>query len=266
MARPLRTEYPGAIYHVTCRGNERKEIFRDSSDRKSFLEILTVSQGIYNVEVFSYILMDNHFHILLKTLLGNLGEFMRHFNISYTSYFNRRYKRSGHLYQGRYKSMLIDSETYLSMVSRYIHLNPVRTKLMSKKPGREKLEYLMKYTWSSLPGFVNKRKMEGLINYEPILLDYGGVNSEGRKEYKKQIYSDITDGLELKDKILEGYVLGSEKFVEWLKKNILEKRNDRECPTLWKLQKYRAREDIIDAIEQETGKSVGTIKEEREGL
>ena len=263
MARPLRTEYPGAIYHVTCRGNERKEIYRDNSDRKSFLDILTISQEIYNVEVFSYILMNNHFHILLKTPLGNLGEFMRQFNISYTSCFNRRHRRSGHLYQGRYKSMLIDSETYLSMVSRYIHLNPIRTKLMSKKAGKEKLEYLIKYTWSSLPGFINKRKMEELINYEPILLDYGGVNSEGRKEYKKQIYSDITDGLELKDKILEGYVLGSEKFVEWLKKNILKNKHDRECPTLWKLQKYRAREDIIDAIEKETGKSVTSIREER---
>ncbi len=263
MARPLRTEYAGAIYHVTCRGNERKKIFRDNSDRKSFLEILTVSHEIYNVEAFSYVLMENHFHILLKTPLGNLGEFMRHFNISYTGCFNRRYKRSGHLYQGRYKSMLIDSETYLSMTSRYIHLNPVRTKLMCKKSGKEKLEYLIKYAWSSFPGFINKGKMEGLINYEPVLSDYGGVNSEGRKEYKKQIYSDITDGLELKDKVLEGYVLGSEKFVEWLKKNILKKGHDRKCPTLGKLQKYRAREDIINAIEKETGCSISTIKEER---
>ena len=117
MARPLRIEYPGAVYHVTCRGNERKKIFRDNSDRKRFLEILAMSQKIYNVETFSYVLMENHFHFMLKTALGNLGEFMRHFNISYTSYFNRKHKRSGHLYQGRYKSMLIDSEKYLSMVS-----------------------------------------------------------------------------------------------------------------------------------------------------
>ncbi len=263
MARPLRIEYPGAIYHVTCRGNERKEIFRDNSDRKRFLEILAISQEIYNVETFSYVLMENHFHILLKTALGNLGEFMRHFNISYTSYFNRRHKRSGHLYQGRYKSMLIDSEKYLSMASRYIHLNTIRTKVMSKKSGQEKLSYLMKYKWSSFPGFINKREMEEFINYEPALLDYGGVNPVGRKEYRKQIYSDITDGLELKDKILEQYVLGSEKFVEWLKKNILKRRRDRECPTLGKLQNYRAREDILNAIEKETGSSIAAIKKER---
>ncbi len=105
--------------------------------------------------------------------------------------------------------------------------------------------------------------MEEFINYEPVLLDYGGFNPGGRKEYKKQIYSDITNGLELKDKILEQYVLGSEKFVEWLKKNILKRRRDRECPTLGKLQKYRAREEIINAIEKETGSSMAAIKEER---
>lgn len=263
MARPLRIEYPGAIYHVTCRGNERREIFRDNSDRKRFLEILAISQEIYNVETFSYVLMDNHFHIMLKTALSNLGEFMRHFNISYTSYYNRRHERIGHLYQGRYKSILIESEKYLSMVSRYIHLNPVRTKVMNNKAGKEKLGYLMKYKWSSFPGFINKREMEELINYKPVLLDYGGVNPGGRKEYKKQIYSDITDGLELKDKILEQHVLGSEKFVEWLLKHVLKRKRDRECSTLGKLQKYRAREDIINAIEKETGCSITTIKEER---
>ena len=222
-----------------------------------------MSQKIYNVETFSYVLMENHFHFMLKTALGNLGEFMRHFNISYTSYFNRKHKRSGHLYQGRYKSMLIDSEKYLSMVSRYIHLNPVRTKVMCEKSGKEKLGYLMKYKWSSFSGFINKREMEEFINYEPVLLDYGGINQNGRKEYKTQIYSDITNGLELKDKILRQCVLGSEKFVEWLKMNILKKKPDRECPTLGKLQKYRAGEDILKAIEKETGSSIVTIKEER---
>jgi putative transposase len=263
MSRPLRIEYPGAIYHVTCRGNERKEIFRDNSDRKRFLEILIISQEIYNVEIFSYVLMKNHFHILLKTELGNLGEFMRHFNISYTSYFNRRHRRIGHLYQGRYKSMLIESEKYLSMVSRYIHLNPVRTKVMIKKSGQEKLSYLMQYKWSSFTGYINKRAMEEFINYEPVLLDYGGINPRGQKEYKKQIYSDITDGLELKDKIIEQYILGSEKFVDWLKKNLMKRKRDRECPSLGKLQKYKAREAIIHAIEKETGSSIATIKEER---
>ena len=118
MARPLRIQYPGAVYHVTCRGNERKDIFRNDADRKKMLQILSQSIKIYNVKLYSYVLMKNHFHLLLETTLGNLGEFMRHFNITYTGYFNRRHGRVGHLYQGRYKSILVDRAAYLTILSR----------------------------------------------------------------------------------------------------------------------------------------------------
>jgi len=85
MARPLRIEYPGAVYHITCRGNEKKDIFRDNLDRESFLDILIQSQKIYSIRLFAYVLMDNHFHFLIETPLGNLGHFMRRFNITYTA-------------------------------------------------------------------------------------------------------------------------------------------------------------------------------------
>ena len=101
MARPLRIQYPGAYYHVTCRGNERKEIFLDAHDREVFLEKLSLSLDIYNVSLLAYVCMFNHFHLLLTTPDGNLSEFMRHFNISYTSAFNRRHDRVGHLYQAK---------------------------------------------------------------------------------------------------------------------------------------------------------------------
>ncbi len=143
MARPLRVQYPGAVYHVTCRGNERKEIFRDDKDRSIFIEILGRSTKTYNIRLYSYVLMKNHFHLLLETPLGNLGEFMRHFNITYTGYFNRRHKRSGHLYQGRYKSLVVDKNEYLSVLSRYIHLNPVRINSFMQKTDKEKIDYLI---------------------------------------------------------------------------------------------------------------------------
>jgi REP element-mobilizing transposase RayT len=132
MARALRVQYPNAVYHVTCRGNEQKPIFRDDGDRSIFLKKLVHSMDIYTVKVYSYVLMTNHFHLLLETPLGNLSEFMRRFNISYTGYFNQRHRRSGHLYQGRYKSVLVDKEAYLSILSRYIHLNPIRVSLFAK--------------------------------------------------------------------------------------------------------------------------------------
>ena len=263
MARPLRIEYSGAVYHVTSRGNEQKAIYKDSQDRKRFLEILVQSKEIYHVELYSYVLMTNHFHLLLKTPLGNLGMFMRHFNITYTSYFNRRHKRSGHLYQGRYKSMLVDTDEYLSMVSRYIHLNPVRVRKMRKKSIEEKIKYLRSYDWSSYPGYISKRKTTEMINYEPVLSYFGGINKTGRREYKKLLITNMAEGLEIKDKIVGQNILGSEEFIEWIRENILDQKRDKERPSLLKLQKYKAKEAILKAVEKETGKSIDWIKKER---
>jgi putative transposase len=170
MSRPLRIQYPGAVYHVTSRGNERKDIFRSREDKEEFLRLLSSSLHIYKVRLHSYVLMANHFHLLVETPLGNLGEFMRHFNISYTGFYNRKYKRSGHLYQGRYKSILVDKDEYLSMVSRYIHLNPVRIKAMKPKTAEEKFKYLKDHRWSSLAGYIGNRKEK--------MVDYGLVLSE----------------------------------------------------------------------------------------
>ncbi len=143
MARSLRIQYEGAVYHVSSRGNERKEIFKDEIDRKAFLDLLTDSLKTYSVILYCYVLMENHFHFLLETPLANLSEFMRRFNITYTSYYNRRHKRVGHLYQGRYKSILVDKESYLAVLSRYI-----------RDSLAEKRRYLKRYKWSSLLGYI----------------------------------------------------------------------------------------------------------------
>lgn len=266
MARPLRIQYPGAVYHVTCRGNERREIFRDDKDRKTFLEILSQSIEIYNIRLYSYILMSNHFHLLIETPFGNLGEFMRHFNITYTSYFNRRHKRVGHLYQGRYKSIVVDKDEYLSVLSRYIHLNPIRTKQVKGKAGEEKIEILMNYNWSSLPGYITKGKKEKIIDYEKVLDEYGGDNAKGRKAYEKRIKEDIAQGLEIRDKIIGQSIIGGEEFIEWIKDKFIKGERDRECPPLRDLQRYRAKEEIMRVITKETGKSFEEIKAEGRNL
>lgn len=138
MSRPLRIQYPDACYHVTCRGNGKQNIFLTDHDRSKFLELLTRSVGIYDVRLYAFVLMANHFHLIVKTPGANLQEFMRHFNISYTAYFNKLHQRSGHLYQGRYKSFLIDVDSYFLEVSRYIHLNPVRIPSFSESSDEEK--------------------------------------------------------------------------------------------------------------------------------
>ncbi|MCL5278155.1 MAG: transposase, partial [Deltaproteobacteria bacterium] len=125
MGRPLRIEYPGALYHIISRGNERRSIFLDNADRFKFLAILKDYHERYNILIHSFVFMDNHYHLILETPKANLIEVMHGINGVYTGYFNRRHERSGHLFQGRYKGILVDKDAYLIELSRYVHLNPV---------------------------------------------------------------------------------------------------------------------------------------------
>ncbi len=262
MARPLRVQYLNAVYHVTCRGNEQKPIFRDDIDRKTLLKKLVQSMDIYTVKLYSYVLMNNHFHLLLETPLGNLGEFMRRFNISYTGYFNDRHKRSGHLFQGRYKSILVDKESYLSILSRYIHLNPVRTRLFKKSSPRDKINYLRRYRWSSLHGYLERRKKESFIEYAVILGEYGGDTERGRRGYRKNLYEDIEETLEIKTKIIGQSILGEEAFVTWVKNKFL-KQEDRESSSIRSIKRHLGKEKILKVIGEITGKSLNDMVEQR---
>ena len=253
MARPLRVQYPGALYHVTNRGNERKAIFKDEADRIEFLQILSQSIETYGIILHSFVLMNNHWHLLAQTPLGNLGEFMRHFNITYTSHYNRRHKRVGHLYQGRYKSFLVELDSYLSQVSRYIHLNPVKVSAIKRVKGKKQFDYLWNYTWSSLPGYVNKAKRYDFVDYETVLAEYGGDTRSGRQQYRKQIINDLTEGLPIKDKIVGKSILGSEGFVNWVRDTFLEENKDRERPSVRKIHRYVSQEEVIAVVENVTG-------------
>ena len=203
MARPLRIQYADALYHVTCRGNERRTIFRDDHDKNVFLELLNDGLKTYTIILYCYVLMDNHFHLLLETPLANLSEFMRWLNITYTSHYNRRHKRTGHLYQGRYKSILVEKKSYLHIVSRYIHLNPARTRQEGKLPLSEKKKYLRTYAWSSLTGYISESRRNGTIDYTKILESYGGDNKKGRRLYWETIGNDLSTGIDIID-IKEG--------------------------------------------------------------
>jgi REP element-mobilizing transposase RayT len=253
MARPLRVQYPGALYHVTNRGNERKAIFKDDEDRREFLKILSQSIDTYGVVLHAFVLMHNHWHLLAQTPLGNLGEFMRHFNITYTSHYNRRHKRVGHLYQGRYKSFLVEEESYLSKVSRYIHLNPVQVSGKKRMSPEKRLHYLWNYEWSSLPGYVAKARKLDFVVYDQVLAEYGGDNRSGRQRYKKQLAEDLTSGLAIKEKIVGQSILGHEGFVEWVRNNFLKGKNDRERPAVKKIHRYVSQEVVIAVVEEETG-------------
>ncbi len=261
MARQLRIQYPGAVYHITCRGNARQTIYKDNKDRKEFLEILKDSQKIYSIIIYSYVLMSNHYHLLLETPKGNVSDYMRHLNMRYTSHYNRRHKKVGHLFQGRFKSILVDKDTYLTMLSRYIHLNPVKIKSMKRIPYEEKIKYLRTYKWSSLAGYTSKRKKQDFIDYDLVLEEYGGDNEEGRKAYSFMISMDISGDMDLKDKIVGQSIIGRDEFIEQVLDKHLKKDSDsREQPSFRELHGLKAGEEIIRAVEEETGKGLEEIK------
>ena len=263
MARSLRIQFENAYYHLTCRGNARQGIFAGDRDRAAFLSILKQSQEIYQVEVLAYVLMENHFHLLVKTPLGNLQEFMRHFNISYTSYFNRRNKKMGHLYQGRYKSFLIDADNYLQEVSRYIHLNPIRVRAKSDLTLPEKEKYLRGYRWSSLGGYLEPRGRADFLKADEVLSEFGGNTRRGRKGYEHFVKEGIEKGVESPLGAGKGHgIVGEQDFVERVREMFERKGvRSREVPGLRKVvlavEPKRILEVISKVIRMDSGKLMG---------
>ncbi len=209
MARPLRIEYPHAHYHVTCRGNDRRSIFRDDGDREAFLERLRRSLEIYEVKLHCYVLMNNHFHLVAETPKANLSEFMRHFNVAYTSFFNRQHRRTGHLYQGRFKAILIQPEAWLLELSRYVHMNPVRTPRLRRGIVPDQVGQLWRYPWSSLGGYVSVRRRQSWVHYDEVLSRTG----HSRRRYGRFVQDGLEQGVSSPWKQLRGQViLGDDRF------------------------------------------------------
>jgi len=229
MARALRILIPGGYYHVTCRGNERKSIYKDDTDRSAFIEKLQDSVKIYHVEVHAYVLMSNHFHLIVSTPKGNLSEFMRHFNIRYTAGFNRRHRRIGHLYQGRYKAIIIDRDNYLLELSRYVHLNPIRILPLRQKNTQVQRRYLENYPWSSLSGYLDAQRKQSWVAYDAVLGQTGG----SRKAYREFLTEGVQSGYPSPWEELKGQVvLGEKGFVERVKRRIKPSNSHRELPAL----------------------------------
>ncbi|MFN7570755.1 MAG: REP-associated tyrosine transposase [Betaproteobacteria bacterium] len=132
MSRPLRLEFEGALYHLTARGDRREPIFVDDADRQALLNVLALGLDRFDAEAFAYCLMGNHYHFVVQTRRPNLSRLMRHVNGVYTQYFNRRHRKAGHLFQGRFKAILVDRDAYFLAVCRYVDLNPVRAALVAR--------------------------------------------------------------------------------------------------------------------------------------
>ena len=243
MARPLRIEYPDAFYHVTSRGNERKAIFRDDKDRQQFLGYLETSVGRYKAVIHIYCLMSNHYHLLLSTPEANLSQIMRHINGGYTAYFNKRHNRAGHLFQGRYKAILVDAAPYAGELSRYIHLTPVRA-------GIAKMAE--QYPWASYAAYINKTATPRWCTTDWLLQYFGNKTTDARKTYRFFVESAMTSpGEDPLKEATSSLILGRGEFIDDIREKYLgDIKKGRDLPALKELTKISL-EAIIKAAGQE---------------
>lgn len=218
MARPVRIEYPGAVYHVVCRGNNRQAVFRDDRDRKRYLEKLSLYCEEKDVELLCYCLLTNHVHLVLETPNGNLSKMMQAFQTSYTVYFNKCHGRSGHVFEQRYKAFLVDKDNYLLEVSRYVHFNAVAARLV-ERPAQ--------YRWSSYGAYLTGKGITGL-NAQTILDYFAGGRTKQMEQYREFVERGIAGNKNPGElPVRKQAFIGDEEFEEAARRKA-EKHSDME--------------------------------------
>ena len=210
MARPLRIEFSGALYHVTSRGDRRESIFEDDEDRLMFLQTLAEVVQRFNWLCHGYCLMTNHYHLIVETPDANLSKGMRHLNGVFTQASNRRHKRAGHLFQGRFKGILVDKDNYLLELSRYVVLNPVRADMV-KQP--------MQWKWSSYGAMVGQVPVLSWLTVDTILVQFGKRRTNAQQRYKDFVKQGIKSG-SIWSELRQQIFLGDEKFVKQMQRKV----------------------------------------------
>ena len=212
MARPLRIAFAGALYHVTARGNERKPVYRDAHDRRRFLERLAGVVRTHRLRVHALALMRNHFHLLLETPEANLSRAMGQLTGFYTQDCNRRHRRSGHLFQGRYKAIVVQKDAYLLELSRYIHLNPVRVGEVSQA---------WQFPWSSAAAYVGKAVVPEFLTVEEVLAHFGRRHAAAQRRYAEFLAEGARNAPGTPWGAVEGQVLlGERAWVDRMKRRL----------------------------------------------
>jgi putative transposase len=225
MARPLRIEYPGAVYHITSRGNEKKAVFKGDQDRINFLNTLQHVNKRCNWICHTYCLMDNHYHLLIETPDGNLAIGMRQLNGVYTQLFNKLHGRTGHLFQGRYKSILIQKDSHLLEVCRYVVLNPVRAKMVETPEA---------WKWSSYRATVGREGPHPCLTIDWVLGQFSRKRSKAEQEYRQFVRWGIGKQTIWTD-VRGQAILGEEAFADKLVDHLKKHKNVPEIP---KSQRY----------------------------
>ena len=265
MARPLRIERAGGWYHCTARGNERRSIYRDDRDRRHFCELLAEMVAQFNVVLHAFVLMDNHFHLVIELREANLSRAMQWLNVSYSVWFNRRHGRAGHLFQGRYRSVIVEPAAWALALTRYVHLNPVRTEALGLSKTsqqqirigaggvpdaaqvKERTARLRRYRWSSYRAYIGLAKAPAWLDCDTVLNLGGGPPGEERRRYREYVEAALREGLaqtpweELKERL----VLGSQEFVAGLRAGLAE-----EDPARQEVRRLREQRPAVSQVIQ----------------
>jgi putative transposase len=264
MARPLRAQFRNGWYHVTARGNNRQRIYLDTRDRRHFLELLGEMVQRQGVEVHAYVLMDNHYHLLLRTPHANLSAAVQWLNVAYSIWWNRRHQRAGHVFQGRFKAVVVESGQWVLECSLYLHLNPAAVQgLALSKPQKRaearggrlapaavrarRLEKLRAYPWSSFPACAGYAAGPDWLQTQELLQRAGGAAA-----YRRLAEQRAARGLEesLWSQVRWGLVLGGETFARKVKAQL---PLHRESPGRRALRERRSWEDVVRRLEAARG-------------
>ena len=222
MSRPLRIQYPDAWYHVMNRGRRGEKVFEEKNDYNAFIDLLKELVEDYNVKIPAYCLMSNHYHLLVQTPDANISRSMRHLNGVYTQRFNRMHFCDGQLFRGRYKSIIVDGDSYLLELLRYIHRNPLEAGIVDK---------LINYTWSSHKGYLSGAKKWDWLHKNYILALFSKNRAESVKRYKKFVSKETPEEInQIFGRRNLPMIIGNKSFVDEIKDKFFPSKTHEEVP------------------------------------
>ena len=265
MARPLRRDIEGGWYHVTARGEHRKALYGDDRDRRHFLELLEEMRTRYRVKILAYVLMENHYHLMLATPEANLSRAIQWLNVSYSVWFNRRRQEVGHVFQGRFKAIVVEGESWGLLLSEYIHLNPIRLKILGQgkrerrvdakglgkgsdpEMVKRRLAELRSYRWSSYRAYAGYGNAPEWLDLREILARAGGA-----AKYRGYVEERVKQGIEESpwEQVKWGLVLGTETFTKGVRKRL---SGGREMPGKPELRQRVVFDEIVKIVERVSG-------------
>jgi len=247
MARPLRIEFEGALYHITSRGNARGDIYKTDKDRQEFLSLLNIVCNRFDWYCHAYCLMENHYHLLIETNSPTLSKGMKFLNGTYTQYFNKEHKRVGHVLQGRFKAILVEKESYLLELSRYIVLNPVRARMVRAAKD---------WPWSSYRATVGQTQAHVCLTTDWILSVFGKQRKRAQSQYREFIQRGKNQPSPW-EKLKNQIYLGSSAFVDEMQCKLNPEQSLKDIP---KLQKQSVKKPLDYFKKRYTERNIAMAK------